>query len=239
MLAQKQKAIDLFNQKLLKSPISKQIAKVFLFGSTARGTESQESDIDLMLFSIAPRAKIAPVIDKIAGDIFINQNEIIEPLIYNLYQYFNPQSLLVYNTIKMGKELYSMSLQNLRFQEASGWRQLSREYLKNAKQNKDLKIWRIAVDAGYNSAELCVKALLALRLKKGMPTRHAGIVQKFGQLYIKDGVIPVDINDRLRKGLRLRNEARYNPLAEIGQAEASAVISLAQDLLKISEKHFQ
>lgn len=239
MLAQKQKALDLFNQKLLKSPISKQIAKVFLFGSTARGTESQESDIDLLVFTFCDADRANKYINKISYDILSQKAEVIEPIIYHWQNFLHPNSYFVYyNSRRGGKEIYTMNQKQLKILEAQGFVNLARHFLKSAQVNKKLGGLRIVADFGYHSIELLLKALLCGKMDE-LPRKHSGIIKKFDQFYIKTGQFRSGLRSELLKALKLSNEARYNPLAEIGQAEASAVISLAQDLLKISEKHFQ
>ena len=57
---------------------SDDIKLIMLFGSVARGDDSEESDIDILI--VSPIAdKIRPKIHKIAIDIIFEKNEVISP----------------------------------------------------------------------------------------------------------------------------------------------------------------
>lgn len=57
---------------------SDKIIRIILFGSVARGDDTEESDIDILI--VSPIAdKIKPYIHNIAVDIILEKNEVISP----------------------------------------------------------------------------------------------------------------------------------------------------------------
>jgi len=70
-----------------------------------------------------------------------------------------------------------------------------------------------------------------------LPGSHGGVVNLFGQLYVKTNEIDKEIGRGLNVALRLRNEARYKPNSLLTKDDAQNVLRLAEDLIKIvSEK---
>jgi uncharacterized protein (UPF0332 family) len=63
-----------------------------------------------------------------------------------------------------------------------------------------------------------------------IPSSHSGIVGKFGELYVRTGTFPKEMGRRLNRSLWLRNQARYERHAKIGEEEAREVIEVAKEL---------
>lgn len=106
LVNKKRKALDYFQNRLLKSEIASSLDKIILFGSLAEGTPRKESDIDLLLFGRKPK-KISEVSADIAFETAIEYGESIEPLVYPPNDYHSPKSAFLIKTIKQGRELYS------------------------------------------------------------------------------------------------------------------------------------
>lgn len=106
ILEKKQNAAEYFTQKLLASKAGKDIAKVILFGSVARGEADDYSDIDVLLFSNVPE-KVRKVLWKVCMDTYEKHEEGTEPMLYPLSKYEDPDSYFLYRAIKEGKQLYS------------------------------------------------------------------------------------------------------------------------------------
>ena len=64
-----------------------------------------------------------------------------------------------------------------------------------------------------------------------IPTSHRGIVNKFGELYVKSGEVDLELGRRLNDSIRVRNRARYEFHIEIGEKEAREMIELARALI--------
>jgi len=60
-----------------------------------------------------------------------------------------------------------------------------------------------------------------------LPTTHRGIVNKIGEIYVKSGEVDWELRRRLNDGIRVRNKARYESHAEIGEKETSAPTLIA------------
>lgn len=105
ILEKKQKAAEYFTKKLLASKAGKDIAKVILFGSVARGEADDYSDIDLLVFCHMP-GRVREELWKVLVDAYEEYEESIEPLVYKIKEYEKPDSYFLYQSIKKGKQLY-------------------------------------------------------------------------------------------------------------------------------------
>jgi len=113
---------------------------------------------------------------------------------------------------------------------------LAKKYLKMAKKfSGELDCRRGVIDIGYNAAELCAKGYLFLKLKR-IPKTHTGIVQKFGEYYVKNGLVDKEIGRNLRRCLEYRNKARYKTKALITKEMVQSTIELARDLIRLLNK---
>lgn len=87
----------------------------------------------------------------------------------------------------------------------------------------------MGADGAYNACELCCKGLLLLQLKD-IPRTQGGIVQKFGELYVKPKMVPELTGRQLNLSLDLRNKIRYDFHARIDREGADEVLKLAEVL---------
>lgn len=132
--------------------------------------------------------------------------------------------------IASGKEIYSMPEKELRREEARGYLNLAEVYLKGAKRSLQGEDLRIAIDAGYNAAELCVKGLLLLKMDD-LPKTHSGAVTKFGEVYVKPQLASASVGRELRQALERRNKARDDYHAEITERVVKKTLGLASELI--------
>ncbi len=232
---QKQVALNRFVQKLLSGPWRHHIAKVILFGSVLKGEEHPESDIDVLVFSVNGLEELRDACAEAAFEVAMETGEGIEPLVYPMSEYFSPRSYFLYRASRSGKEVFSVAEAELKRREASGLWNLAKIYLDGARRALDAGDLRIAVDAAYNAAELCVKGLLLLKVDD-IPGSRGGLVGKFGELYIQTGELPRDLGRRLNRGLEVRANARYNYAAHISEEIAQDVAKLAQELLEYLDR---
>lgn len=126
----------------------------------------------------------------------------------------------------------------LKLEEIKGKLQLAKTNLEMSKLLLKQGFVRGAVDLGYNAAELCARALILLK-QDDLPSRHRGIVQKFSELYIKNGPLDKEAGRQLNKGLDYRNSARYAPEAEITKEQAFHNADLAEKLIEFLGKGLQ
>lgn len=214
----------------MASPYRDRIAKIILFGSLAKGEAEPESDIDVLIFSFNGLEALRDVCAEVAFEVAMATGEGVAPLVYPLAEYFSPRTYFTYRASRFGKEVYSVDERELRQREAGAQRGLAEIYLAGAKRAFNAGDLRIAIDAAYNAAELCIKGLLLLKLDD-LPGSHGGLVGKFGELYVKTGLLPGELGRRLNKGLEARANARYNYAAQITEEMAQEVIGLAEELL--------
>jgi len=234
----KLKALERFTEMLITGPYGGQVAKIILFGSLAKGEARPESDIDVLVFSFDGLEALRDACAEAAFEVAVETGEGVESLVYPLSEYFNPRTYFTYRASRFGKEVFSVAEQELKRREVSAQRELAEVYLAGARRAFEAGDLRIAIDAAYNAAELCVKGLLLLKLDD-LPGSHGGIVGKFGELYVKTGLLPGTLGRQLNKGLAARANARYNYAAQITEEMAQEVIDLAQEMVAHLERAVQ
>lgn len=88
----KRKALERFIQRLLGSPMGNKVARIFLFGSLKKGEAQPESDIDVLVFAFNSFEALREACAKAAFETAMETGEGIEPLVYPLTMYFNPNT---------------------------------------------------------------------------------------------------------------------------------------------------
>jgi uncharacterized protein (UPF0332 family)/predicted nucleotidyltransferase len=235
IMDRKRKALALFSQILLSSPIKKYIGRIILFGSLRKNEIRADSDVDVLIVALGRLREVESAAADSAFETGLITGESVEPLVYCLDELRYPTSYFLYSNFLHGEEVYSMDEDQMKVAESRGYRDLACEYLEAASDSLKAEHPRLAVDAGYNAAELCVKGLLLLKIDE-LPSSHGGVVIKFGEIYVKDGPLPRKLGRDLNKCLALRNKSRYDPHAMIGRDEADDVLKLAHTIIKILDE---
>lgn len=96
------------------------------------------------------------------------------------------------------------------------------------------QLWRDSVNRAYYAAFYTVLALLVM---KGLGTsKHSGAIALFDREFVKTGVFPKELSRILHGSFDMRQEADYEELASIGEAEAIEAVSLSRLFVsKVSE----
>lgn len=235
ILETKLRALDDFLSRISNSPVGDSIARVILFGSVAEGDARPESDVDVLVFGTDHLRELSQRCAVASFETAVRWGESVEPLVYGTSDLWFPPSYFIYNVLHHGKEMYCMDEETLRRREAEATLGLAREYLKSAENASAHGFYRLAVDGAYNSAELCVRGLLLLKLTE-MPKSHGGMVQMFGREYVVPGLVPSEQGHKLNVHLQLRNKARYDFHARITKDDALGTLDLARDFIALLEK---
>ncbi len=221
-------------ERLLKSKAKKYLLKMILFGSHAKGEATKDSDIDLLVVRKNGK-EVEEIINAALYNILLDTGAPIEVLISTIEEILWPDNYFIYNILSYGKEIFSMDKETLKKEALIGLMALSKEYLISAEDTAGAGHWRLATDAAYNALELTAKALL-LKKQDDLPGSQGGIVNKFGELYVKTGEVPYSIGRNLHNALLLRNRARYKWETKISKNEYEEVHSLVKELTEIAEK---
>jgi uncharacterized protein (UPF0332 family) len=230
LLDRKHRALDDFVARVKESEIGDNIAKLILYGSVLRGDAHEESDIDVLVIATDDLRQVDETCSDIAFDVMLDQGQRVSPMVYCVDVLRYPISYFSYSAVKKGKEVYSMEEKQLRRAESLGYLELAIEYKQQSLRSLNVGDYRLAVDGAYNAAELCAKGLLLLKLED-IPSSHGGIIQKFGEIWIKTDLLPREMGRGLNKGFELRNQARYERHASIGEGEAKAILALAEQFI--------
>ncbi len=226
------KLITSFKKYLLDSELEKNIAKIIVFGSYAKGSATPESDVDILIFKTDGIEVEKAIMDR-TYDFMMENNAPLEVLIAGIDELFLNQDYFTYNITRYGLEIYSMEKDEIKAVMTRDLKNLAEEYFESAQEVLALKRIRLAVDAAYNAAELAAKALI-LHKQDDLPGSHGGVVSLFGKLYVKTGELDKVIGRGLNASLRVRNVARYKPDALLSKEDAEDVLKLAERLLQIA-----
>jgi len=223
--------INSFKTYLLNSKLEKNIAKIILFGSYAKGVAAPDSDIDILIFTTDGIEVEKAIMDKVY-DFMMEHNAPLEVLISGIDELFLYQDYFLYNVTRYGMEIYSMEKEEIKKTMVRNVRELAEEYFESAQEVLKSNRIRLAVDAAYNAAELAAKALILCK-QDDLPGSHGGIVSLFGQLYIKTDELDKAIGRVLNRALKMRNMARYKPESLLTKEDAQDVLDLADKLIKL------
>jgi len=231
----KEQAARDFVAELLKRPQATQVGKVMLFGSVAEGRARDDSDVDVVIFGTGDLEELRHDTAQAAFETALKSQQLVEPIVLPLWRLFHPLSHFTAQVLRSGKELYSMSEEDLTRSEVEGRSLLARSYLQVAAEVLANGHYRQAADLAYNAAELIARALLIGRVER-MPTSHAGTVTLFGVHVVQEGVAPPQLGSELHECLAIRNRSRYDHTAAVTETEARRVLDVAERLLELVEQ---
>lgn len=227
--------VERLRDALLASPVGTRVAKIYLFGSVARGAVTSNSDIDVLIV-IADGAETAEGVADIVLRLQMEGSGPLEPLTCSVEDIVAPRDYFLFTVTRRGKEIYSMPEGELRREAARRVRDLGSQYLEAAEDTLERGHLRLGLDGAYNAAELAVKGLLLLGGIEELPGSHGGLLQLFGERWVKPGLVGREVGRELNRALELRNWARYRYDARLSREEAQGVTALARSLLtRLSE----
>jgi len=227
-------AVRRLSDALTSSEIGPEIAKIVWFGSTSKGSAREDSDIDVLIVTTdgdRTRERIADIL----MDVQMETRAPLEIVTCHLDDLFPLVDHFLENVLSHGQEVYSMPERVSRISAASHCLALAQEYHDSAKEAISRGHYRLGLDGAYNSAELAVKGLLVVKMAD-LPGSHGGIIQRFGETYIRTGSVERAIGRRLNLCLELRNSARYKFSSRITGEDAGVVLTLAGELIALLER---
>ena len=230
--------VNRFVQALLRSEVGEKIAKVVLFGSLVKDKMEKDSDIDILVVANDGK-QVADRVADVLLDIQMEGCGPIESITVDIGDIYFTRDYFLYTVLKYGKEVYSMPEEEIVRLGARRLMNLSEEYLQSASDAIQRGHLRLGLDGAYNSAELAAKGLLLLAGITELPGSHGGIVQLFGEKYVKSGRCKREIGKSLNRALELRNSARYRYEVSIEKQDAEKVLDLAKKLNNLLSSSLQ
>jgi len=227
--------VDSFLEQL-KERFGSNILGAYLFGSMAKGTATSESDIDvLIIYSDIEERTLLEATSEISFRLACQEGRLIEavPMSKQEFEQSLGRSPFLWEVLKHGKPIFTTLTGTEWRLDFADYIDLAEEYLNYARDALGAGKFRLAIDTGYNSCELLVKALI---MSKGssLSSSHGGIVTQFGKLFILTGELPEGLGRTLNLSLEFRAKARYKPRTDLSYRDAEVVVSLAEELLKIA-----
>lgn len=224
--------IDSFKEYLLRSEIKDEIVKMILFGSSAKGNATPNSDIDILILIKNGKRNEEYLMNKVY-DYMIESNVPLEVVTSTIDDLFLGKDYFLYNVTSYGEEIYTMKKEEIKMIMVKDLKDLAEEYLESAGEVLPRNRIRLAIDAAYNAAELAAKGLILLK-QDDLPGSHGGVVSLFGNLYVKTNELDRKVGRDFNLALKLRNEARYKPNVLLTIEDAKMILNLADDLIKIA-----
>jgi uncharacterized protein (UPF0332 family) len=115
-------------------------------------------------------------------------------------------------------------------QKTSQELELADQLLKDAKLLLEEESLRSSVNRAYYAAYHGVRALLA---STGMnPKTHKGVLNQFGDAFIKTKKMDITLSDTLRKCFDARHEADYDIYATFNEEEVETILNEVETLLE-------
>lgn len=218
--------------------MGKKILGIYLFGSTAKGTATDESDIDILIvYSDLDERTILEMASEVSFRIGCEEGRIIEtiPMSKEEFEQSLGRSPFLWEVLEFGKPIFtSLTGTEWKF-DFKDYLDLAEEYLSYAKDALNESKLRLSIDTGYNACELLVKALI-ISTRSSLASSHGGIVGQFGKLFVMTKKVPEHLGRDLNLGLDLRAKARYKPGGQLQPKDAEFIIDLAVELLKIARE---
>lgn len=105
----KQEALSEFTQRVLQTPLKKDIFKIILFGSLIYGDWDKESDIDVLVFGKKQKSRqLQEQLLDLAFEVMLDKGELVEPMVFGQREYKSPRSSFLIEALQDGRELYSV-----------------------------------------------------------------------------------------------------------------------------------
>lgn len=229
--------IERFSSEL-QNRLGEKIVGIYLFGSAAKGTSSEESDIDiLVVYSDMEEWDLLEVVSEISFNIACKEGKLIEavPMSKQEFKQSLGRSPFLWEVLMFGRPIFTTLSATEWELDFKDYLDLAKEYLDFANDALQEEKLRLSIDSGYNACELLVKALI-ISAKKPLASSHGGIVGQFGKLFVLTEKAPGYLGRNLNLGLDLRAKARYRPRVQLQSKDAEFIINLAQELLLIAQE---
>ena len=222
----------------LKQRLGEKILGIYLFGSTAKGTATEESDIDvLVVYSDMKEWNLLEAASEISFRIACEEGKLIETVAMSKQEFEQSlgRSPFLWEVLEFGRPIFT-TLSGTEWElDFRDYLDLAEEYLNYAKDALNEDKLRLSIDSGYNACELLVKALI-ISTRNSLSSSHGGIVGQFGKLFVLSKKVPEYLGRNLNLGLDLRGRARYKPRVQLQAEDAEFIIDLAQELFLVAEK---
>lgn len=224
--------LSFFVKMLLDSSRDK-IARIILFGSQAKGSGDESSDVDVLVVYTGPEKEVREKVAQASLETMLRYHLPLEPVTMSFYEH-KSDNPFVKELEKTGRSIFSIDPSEERQVITRDYYALALEWLRYAKSAQKRGESRSAIDSSYNAAELAVKGLV-LAKEESLARSHGGILDQFGRLYILSNEVQREIGRELHEALILRNRARYDPRAALTKEDASQTVATAEKLIRLVE----
>ena len=236
-MVESSKIIEHFASEL-RGCLGEKILGIYLFGSTAKGSATEESDIDvLVVYSGMEEWDLLKIVSEISFRIACEQGKLVETVTMSKEEFEQSlgRSPFLWEVLEFGRPIFTTLSATEWELEFRDYLELAEEYLSYARDALHENKLRLSIDSGYNACELLVKALI-ISTKNPLGSSHGGIIDQFGKLFVLAEKVPDDLGRNLNLGLELRAKARYKPRVQLQTRDAEFIINLAQQLFSVAQK---
>lgn len=216
-------------KEFAKSIKSDNIVQIILYGSVARGDDTEESDIDILIISDHQNE----IQDKITSESFkivLNNQEVITPIIMSTDRINKINDFTFMRNIRRDGIVigWGFTKRNRFFGEHSiGWSGLKQEpiFLGN---------YRNSIALAYYSMFSMARALLLI--KGYTPKKHEGLIRLFGKEYVLGEGFDSDLASKFSQAHAIREKASYAFVDDFTIDDALEGIELAEKFIEEAKR---
>lgn len=103
--------------------------------------------------------------------------------------------------------------------------------------SRDNELAIAAINRAYYAVFYSITALLIS--KEIYPKTHSGLMNQFGQHFIKTGVFATKLNAKVSKIFEFRNEADYDLEAFIEEKEIEEALEIAKEVILLTKEYLK
>ncbi len=111
----------------------------------------------------------------------------------------------------------------------------AKDCLKEAKILIDAGEYKGTANRAYYAAFHALRAVLIL--DNFDSKKHSGIISKFRELYLKNGLFDKNMSDAISSLFRVRSATDYDDFYVISKHDASEQLEYAENIIAVIEKH--
>ena len=128
----KREALQFFLERLLASDVKDSIAKIILFGSLKRDEVDKDSDVDVYVVALNQPERVSEACADAALETGLKFGESVEPLVFSVEEYREDKQHWYFSGRRVlddGEEVYTVTDEEIRLNEAGNYLALAIEYL--------------------------------------------------------------------------------------------------------------
>ena len=193
----------------LREAFPTEFSGMVLYGSYARGEETEGSDIDvIVLFKSTDAAAASKTkVDELAYSILVESDAFVSPVPMSELKYWMGRSPFFFNVKREGIFILSEEAAELKTEIAT-LMSAADESIQAAGELLDNQHFGFSASRAYYAMFYAASAAL---LTKGLTfSRHSGVISAFGHHFAGAGILPLELHTTFSQAQKLRHLGDYD-----------------------------